>query len=226
MHLKIVVVCTALGLAGLAGATTLDIPAALVGEDEREDAAAPCLQEDAFTAGVASTAASLRVGGTAYGCNAEFAACFEFDLDAAFGPGPRPAGADVLSATLVVRKTGWADDAQGFAYTAAFAYLATGAPILVPRDDLDPDTALDVLYPPVANVDLSFDVVAALRDALDDDADRLGLLLAGVYSEAGYEDYITVGGAGSAAPPRLVVVFNEPVATTGLSWSTLKAVWR
>lgn len=190
------------------------------GEDEREDAPVPCLQEDFFLGGTVSTIVNLRTGGTAYGCNAEFATTLEFDLQWL------PPAHDVLGAALIVRKTGYADDAQGFFYLGAYAYPADGQPVPVPRAGLTPETALGIVYPPAENVDLVFDVTAAVQEAVGMERDRVGLLLAGIYSEAGYEDYITVGGTAHPNPPRLVVEFEGPVSAEPISWSAVKALHR
>lgn len=190
------------------------------GDDEREDAGGTCLQETAFTAGTVSGALHLKVGGEAAGCNSEWAVSLEFDL------GPLPQQQAIVSATLVVRKTGYSDDSQGFAYLGAFAYPATGSPVAVARADLTPETALDVLYPSAANTDLSFDVTAAVQELASHGGTRAGLLLAGVYSEVGYEDWISVGGTAYPVPPRLVVVTEGAVATERASWSGLKGRYR
>jgi len=218
---RFIMITLILGLAaGTSGAVTLTLGPTLCGESEREFAPAPCLEEPAFQAGVPTAELNLKVGGNAYGCDSEWAAGFEFDLATA------PAGQVIVSATLVVHKTGYADDAQGFPYIGAFSYTASGAPVPVPRDDLDPDTALDIMYPPVANVDLFFDVTATVQELIDDSAPLAGFLVAGIYSEAGYHNHIFVGGCANTSPPRLEIVFNAPVATEGASWSTLKALYR
>lgn len=192
----------------------------LCGHDEREDGVAGCLQETHFLAGGASPDLHLKVGGEAWGCDAEWASSLEFDL------GAIPAGAPVLEAVLVVRKTGYSDDAQGFAYLGAFAYEATGSPVAVARDDLSPGTALDIVYPPTANVDLSFDVTAAVQAWVNAGKARVGVLLAPVYPENGYDDWISIGGCGYVAPPRLVVAWEGAVAAEASTWSALKAAWR
>ena len=84
--------------------------------------------------------------------------------------------------------------------------------MLLARDDLTPETALDIAYPSAANTDLSFDVTAAVQAWVNAGAAKAGLLLAPVYSEIGYEDWISVGGCGYAAPPRLIVVHEGAVA--------------
>lgn len=213
-----------IGLVAASGGTAAAAEVALgplqCGEDEREDADAPCLHEDAFQAGTVSTAMNLHTGGTAYGCNAEWATSLEFDLSWV------PPAHRILQAVLVVRKTGYADDAQGFFYLGAFAYAAAGEEVAVPRADLTPETALGIVYPPAANVDLEFDVTSAVQEALAAERTRAGFLLAGIFSEAGYEDWITVGGITHPAPPRLVVEFEGPVAATPVTWSTVKALHR
>lgn len=205
-------------LPGLAAEYTL--APALCGHDEREDGVTGCLQEAHFRAGLASPDLHLKVGGEAWGCDSEWATALEFDL------GPLPTGAPVLGAVLVVRKTGYSDDSQGFAYLGAYAYEATGAEVLLARDDLTPDTALSIAYPPAANVDLAFDVTAAVQAWVNAGRARGGLLLAPVYPENGYEDWISVGGCGYAVPPRLVVTCEGVVGGESSTWSDLKAAWR
>lgn len=190
------------------------------GDDQRGEAGGSCVQEDDFIAGTSSAAPNLMVGGTAYGCSSEWGASFEFDLS------PIPAGLQVFSATLVVRKTGYSDDSQGFFYIGVFPYAATGAAVAMPRDDLTPDTTLDVVYPPAANVDLYFDVTPAVAQWVADGAGRAGLLVAGIYSEAGYEDWISVGGANSLFPPRLFVSHEGAVGTAATPWTVVKARYR
>lgn len=201
-----------------AGAATVTYLPVQCGDDEREDGGGVCPQETKFYAGTVSTALHLKVGGDTAGCNSEWAASFEFVLD----PLPRA----VTAATLVVRKTGYSDDAQGFAYIGAFAYPATGAVETIERAALTPDTALSIVYPPAANVDLHFDVTAAIQGLAAGGGSRAGLLLAGVYSEVGYEDWISVGGTAYAIPPRLVVEFELPIATQSLTWSSVRSLYR
>jgi hypothetical protein len=214
---KFLVLFMVLLTAGVSQSAELTLYPVLTGHDEREDGVTGCLHETAFRAGVATADLHLKVGGESAGCDAEWAASFEFDLSTA------PPTEQIYSATLVVRKTGYSDDSQGFAYLGAFQYLATGSEVLVPRDDLDPQTALDIVYPSAANGDLSFDVTPAIQAFLANQAARAGLLLAGVYSEAGYEDWISVGGQGYTLPPRLIVEYQGTVDAPTTSWSSLKA---
>lgn len=204
----------------VAGAETVTYLPLQCGDDEREDAGGTCLQETSFEAGSVSTALHLKVGGDAAGCNSEWAASFEFDLSS------RPAQSALLAATLVVRKTGYSDDAQGFAYIGAFAYGATGSLVEVLRTDLTPETALSIVYPPAANIDVSFDVTAAIQALVSAGGTRAGLLLAGVYSEVGYEDWISVGGTNYVAPPRLVVTYERSIATQPTTWSAIRSIYR
>ncbi len=199
---------------------TATIPPLQCGDDEREESAGACLQETKFTAGTVSTALHLKIGGEAAGCDSEWATSLEFSLDAV------PAQQPVISATLTVRKTGYSDDSEGFPYVGVFDYPATGEPVSVDRNALSPDTMLDVVFPSSANVDLSFDVTAAVQDLVAGGAARAGFLLAGVYSEVGYEDWISVGGTAYAIPPRLVIVYEGTVAAQSGSWSTIKAAYR
>lgn len=208
---------TALLIVGVAWAAELSLQPLLGGHDEREDGAAGCLQETAFSVGAPSSELNLKVGGEAAGCDSEWAAYFEFDLSGV------PPTEELYNATLVVHKTGYSDDSQGFAYIGAFHYLATGAGVLVPRDDLNPQTALDIVYPSAVNGDLSFDVTSIIQDWIAAGTDRAGLLLAGVYSEAGYEDWISVGGPGSSGSPSLEIQYQGTVDTESTSWSAIKA---
>lgn len=190
------------------------------GDDEREEAGGTCLQETDFLAGTTSTSLHLRIGGEARGCDSEWATSLEFDL------GSLRAGLQIFRATLVVRKTGYSDDSEGFAYLGAFPYAATGSAVPVPRLALTPETALDIVYPSAANVDLFFDVTPAVQEWVAEGETRAGLLLAGVYSEVGYEDWISIAGAGSAYPPRLVVVHEGSIAASTTTWSNVKSVFR
>lgn len=215
------ILAAALWLAApVAGAAELTLAPTLCGHDEREEGAGSCLSETAFKAGVTSAVQHLKAGGEAAGCNSEWAACFEFDL------GPVPAGSPVERATLIVRKTGYSDDAQGFAYLGAYAYTPTGGEVALERDGLTPDTALDVVYPPAANVDLALDVTAAVSERIGAGVAKVGLLLAPVYSEIGYEDWISIGGCAYTLPPRLVVAFQGAVTTETTGWAGLKARFR
>ncbi len=190
----------------------------LCGHDEREEGAGACPQEADFKAGVSGADLHLKIGGEAWGCDSEWATSLEFDL------GGLPMGAEVYIATLVVRKTGYSDDSEGFTYLGAYAYDPTGSEVLL--DDLTPETALDIAYPSAANTDLSFDVTAAVQAWLNAGTAKAGLLLAPVYSEIGYEDWISVGGCGYALPPRLVIVHEGAVVDESMSWSDLKANYR
>lgn len=207
-------------MATIAAAGELTLPPALCGHDERVDGGGACASESSFTAGVASPDLHLKVGGEAWGCNAEWASSFEFDLAAL------PDGSEVHAATLVVRKTGYSDDSQGFAYLGAYAYEPSGAAVSIERDDLTPDTALAIVYPTAANTDLVFDVTAAVQAWARVGAERAGLLVAPVYSEVGYEDWISIGGCGYAVAPRLVILHEGAVRDTPTSWSFLKATYR
>jgi len=189
------------------------------GDDERVDASGACPREARFDAGTVSGELHLKIGGDTAGCDSEWATSVEFDLSAA------PSRA-VSAATLLIRKTGYSDDSQGFAAIGAFAYPATGSVVTVERDDLTPDTALSIVYPSAANVDLAFEVTAAIQDLLLEGRTRAGLLLAGVYSEVGYEDWISVGSKSYVIPPRLVVTFELPIGIESSSWSASKRLYR
>lgn len=205
---------------GTSVALTVNLAPTRCGESERVFGTPPCPQDPAFLAGTVCSEMSLKVGGNAYGCDSEWGTSLEFDLT------PVPEGQVINSATLVVRKTGYADDAQGFAYLGAFRYPATGAEVAVPRDDLTPETAEDILYPPAANTDLYFDVTSAVQEMISDEGKLVGFILAGVYSEAGYHDYIFVGGTTNSNPPCLEVEYHAPVAAQQASWSRVKALFR
>lgn len=207
-------------LATAAGAAELTLAPLLCGHDEREEGAGACPQESAFKAGVATSDLHLMIGGQAWGCDSEWAASLEFDL------GSVPAGAQVYSASLVVRKTGYSDDSEGFTYLGAYSYDPTGGEVPIERDALTPDTALDITYPPAANTDLTFDVTAAVQAWVAAGAAKAGLLLAPVYPEIGYETWVSVGGCGYALPPRLVIVHEGAVAAAATTWSHLKATYR
>lgn len=207
-------------ITGTSVALTVNLAPTRCGESERVFGTPPCPQDPAFLAGTVSSETSLKVGGNAYGCDSEWGTSLEFDLT------PVPEGQVINSATLVVHKTGYADDAQGFAYLGAFRYPATGAEVAVPREDLTPETAEDILYPPAANTDLSFDVTSAVQEMISDETKMAGFLLAGIYSEVGYHDYIFIGGATSSNPPRLEIEYHAPVAAQAASWSKVKALYR
>lgn len=207
-------------LATFASADTMQCTLFQAGDDERENSGGACAQEQDFVAGTTSTAMHLKVGGNSFGCDSEWATSAEFDLSEV------PSGRPIYRATLIVHKTGYSDDAAGFAYIGAYPYAATGSAVAVPRAGLTPESALDALYPPASNVDLSFDVTAAVREWVADGEVRAGLLVAGVYSEAGYEDWISIGGAGYSMPPRLVVEYEGTVASETSSWSTVKGSYR
>lgn len=204
----------------VATAAELSLPPTLCGHDEREEGAGACPHETAFKAGIASPDLHLKIGGQAWGCDAEWATSLEFDL------GALPSGTQVYSAMLVVRKTGYSDDSEGFTYLGAYAYQPTGSEVVVERAAVTPDTALDIVYPSAANTDLSFDVTAAVQAWVLAGVAKGGFLLAPVYPEIGYEDWISVGGCGYVLPPRLVVVHEGAVAGEATSWSQLKATYR
>ena len=106
-------------------------------------------------------------------------------------------------------------------FTAVLTVRKTGY-----SGELTPDTVLDEVFPSPANVDLSFEVAAAVQGLVDAGAEQAGSLLAGVCSEVGYEDRISVGGTAYAVPPRLVVVYEGTVPTSAGSWSSVKAAYR
>ncbi|MBC8426593.1 hypothetical protein H8E07_20955 [bacterium] len=208
----------ALSPAPPAGATE-DFPAPLLqaGEDERIEGTGACPVEPDFLAGSVSTAYSLHVGGNAWGCDSEWGASAEFDLTA-FVPGQT-----ILAAEFVVRKTG---HEEGLPYVAAFGYEATGAEVPLPRADLDMYSALDIVAPGQANVDLHFTVTGFVQDLIDDGAARAGLFLCGVYSEVGRMDRIYVGGTPHAFPPRLIITTEGPVGGETATWSGIKTIYR
>lgn len=205
-------------IAGTAAAVEVTLAPTLCGHDEREEGAGACPQETVFKAGVPGAELHLKIGGEAWGCDSEWATSLEFDL------GGLPMGAEVYIATLVVRKTGYSDDSEGFTYLGAYAYDATGSEVLLARDDLTPETALDIAYPSAANTNLRSTSRQPCRPGSTPARPRQ-LLLAPV-SEIGYEDWISVGGCGYALPPRLVIVHEGAVADESTSWSDLKANYR
>ncbi|MBU1074384.1 hypothetical protein KKG45_14175, partial [bacterium] len=147
----------------------------------------------------------------------EWGVSAEFDLSA-FNPGQT-----ILAAEFVARKTG---HEEGLPYVAAFAYQATGDEVPLPRADLDMYTALDIVAPTQANVDLFFSVTGHVQDAIDDGAARVGVFLCGVYSEVGRMDRIYVGGSPHVYPPRLVITTDGPVAGESSTWSGIKTIYR
>lgn len=207
-------------LSGIAFATEITVQPTVCGSDEREEGAGSCLVETGFKAGVPAADLHLKIGGDAAGCNSEWAAFFEFDL------GSLPPGAQIYQAILIVRKTGYSDNAQGFAYLGAFGYEPSADELIIERADLTPATALDVIYPSAENTDLAFAVTAAVQEWNTEGIAKAGLLLAPVYSEIGYEDWISVGGCGYALAPRLVVAHEGAVRDEPSSWSRLKANYR
>jgi hypothetical protein len=209
------------GLVPGAMAVTLSLTATLAGHDERVDAPDPCLQEGFFLAGTASAEANLRVGGNSYGCDSEWAAGLQFDLS------DFSTGQQIQSAQLMVRKTGYADDAAGFAIVGTYSYPASGGSVSVLRSGLTPETALDIVSPPAANVDMEFTVTSAVQDLIDDGIFDAGFLLCGVYSEVGYLNYITIGNTTGSNPPLLVIEFEEgtvPASSDG--WGSVKSLFR
>jgi hypothetical protein len=213
------VLALALGWSNATLAQTVTYLPVQCGHDEREEGGGGCPNESSFIAGIPSGELHLKVGGETAGCNSEWAGSIEFDLTNV------PSRA-VTSATLIVRKTGYSDDSQGFAYIGCYAYDATGAAVVVEREDLDLDAALSILYPPAANVDLAFDVTSAIQALVEDGGTLAGLLLAGVYSEIGYETWISIGGKSYPFPPRLVVEFERTIGVTALPWSGCKQLYR
>ena len=206
-----------LSAAAPAGATEeFTAPLLQAGEDERVEGVGACPVEPDFAAGTVSTAYSLHVGGNAWGCDSEWGASAEFDLTA-FNPGQT-----ILAAELVVRKTG---HEEGLPYVAAFGYAATGGEVPLPRADLDMYSALDIVAPGQANVDLHFTVTGHVQDLIVDGAARAGLFVCGVYSEVGRMDRIYVGGAPHAYPPRLVITTEGPVGGETSTWGGIKAIF-
>ena len=201
----------------------LDITADLLGtgHEEREDAGGLCPSEPAFIAGVHDAVAQLQAGGDSAGCDSEWAAFAEFDF---FAVG---SGGLVEAAILHLRYTGYGDDAMGLPYIGVFGYAYAGGPVVLPRDDLDPQSALAVFAPTgVTNVDIAIDVTDHVADLVEQEVFRTGFLVCGAYSEVGYNDLVYFGGAGHAHPPRLVVTVTNPVPARPLGWSALKSAYR
>ena len=192
-------------------------PLLQVGEDERVEGTDPCPQEADFVAGTISSVYSLKVGGNAYGCDSEWGVSAEFDLSA-LNPGQT-----IFAAEFIVRKTG---HEEGLPYVAAYAYEATGGEVLLPRVDLDMYTALDIVAPTQANVDLYFTMTEHVQELVDDGASRVGVFLCGVHSEVGRMDRIYVGGSLHDYPPRLVITTDNTVAGESSTWSGVKSIYR
>ncbi|MCP4571722.1 MAG: hypothetical protein GY838_05165 [bacterium] len=200
-----------------------DYPAQLLGtgHEEREDAGGTCLSETAFVAGVHDAVTQLQVGGDSAGCDAEWGACAEFDF-AAIGTGN-----PILGATLHLRYTGYGDDAAGLPYVGLFAYAYTALPVVLPRADLNDQTALAIFAPTgTTNVDFSFDVTDHVIDLVAENIFQASFFVCGVFSEVGYNDLVYFGGASHANPPRLVVTTLQPVPVESRSWGRVKALYR
>lgn len=223
MKIRIGFLVAALALSGIgtAGAVTITLTATAGDHDERGDGGGLCPLEDAFLLGGSASAASLQVGGNAWGCDSEWAASFRFDLNGI------DTGAEIEQALLVVRKTGYADDSSGFPYIGAYAFTPGATPVEILRADLTPTTAQDVLLPGAPNVDLEFDVTGAVQDFVDDASPEAGLLLCGIYNEAGYHDFIYVGNIGHTYPPRLIIEYTEgTVPSRRFSFDAIKSLYR
>ena len=194
-------------------AAQVDVTADLLGtgHEEREDAGGLCPSEQAFTAGVYDAVVQLQAGGDSAGCDSEWAAFAEFDFSAV------GAGGLVEAATLHLRYTGYGDDAMGLPYIGVFGYAWAGGPVVLPRDDLDPQSALAVFAPTsVTNVDIAVDVTGYVADLVEQEVFRTGFLVCGAYSEVGYNDLVYFGGAGYGNPPRLVITMTSPVPGSSL----------
>lgn len=218
---RILILAVALAVAGSAAASNLTLTAVAGDHDERVDGVDPCPRETSFLLGGASSETILQVGGNAWGCDSEWAASFRFDLDLL------ATGSQIDEALLIVRQTGYADDSSGFPYLGAFTFTPGDAPVEVPRADLTPETALDVLMPSSVNGDLQFDVTGVIQTLVDDAQPAAGLLLCGIYDESGYHDFIYVANTGSAYPPRLHIIYTEgAVPIDELSFDAVKSLYR
>jgi hypothetical protein len=191
------------------------------GHDERVDGGTGCPNEADFIAGVYDSVTQLQAGGDGYGCDSEWGCFAEFDFTAVEESGI------IISATLIWRYTGYGDDAQGLPYLAVFGYEYADEPVILPRADLNDQTALSIFQPTSnTNVDIAINVTDFIIDLVDQEIFRTGFFLCGVFSEAGYNDLTYFGGSGHAFPPRLVISTTGPVQTEAQSWGAVKAVFR
>ena len=225
MTKRLMITSTVLFLLAWAGAASAqtDYTANLLGtgHDEREDAPSPCLSDPDFTAGVYDTATQLQVGGDRGGCDSEWGACAEFDFaDIGLDNG-------VLAARLILRYTGYGDYASGLPYVGVYAYDYTGSAVILPRADLDDQTALAIFAPTsVTNVDIEINVTGYIADLAEDEIFQAGFFVCGVFSEVGYDDMVYFGGADHTYPPRLVIETVNPVSTEVVSWGEVKTLFR
>ena len=191
------------------------------GHDEREDAPSPCLNDLDFTAGVYDAATQLQVGGDRGGCDSEWGTCAEFDFaDIGLDNG-------VLAARLILRYTGYGDYASGLPYVGVYGYDYTGSAVILPRADLDDQTALAIFAPTsVTNVDIEVNVTDYIADLVDNEIFQAGFFVCGIFSEVGYDDMVYFGGADHTSPPRLVIETVNPVAAEAVSWGEVKTLFR
>lgn len=191
------------------------------GHDEREDAPTPCLSDPDFTAGQYDAVTQLQVGGDRGGCDSEWGACAEFDFaDIGLDNG-------VLAARLVLRYTGYGDYASGLPYVGVYGYGYTGSPVILPRDDLDDQTALAIFAPTsVTNVDIEVNVTGYIAELVADEIFQAGFFVCGVFSEVGYDDMVYFGGADHIHPPRLLIETVNPVSAEAVSWGDVKTLFR
>lgn len=208
-------------LTGSVWAQTYSAPLLGTGEYERIDGTGNCANDPNFIAGVYDTVNQLQAGGNAWGCDSEWGSFAEFDFSDVGTDNP------ILSATLVLRYTGYGDDAAGLPYLAVYGYTYAGSAVTLPRADLNDQTALDIFAPTsTTNVDISIDVTGHVQDLIESDSFQAGFFVCGVYSEIGYSDLVYFGGAGHTYPPRLLIQTSNPVSDQASSWGQVKALYR
>jgi hypothetical protein len=200
-----------------------DFTASLLGtgHDEREDGGEGCLNESDFIAGVYDTVTQLQAGGNGAGCDSEWGAFAEFDFT------DIGTNSVILSVTLVLRYTGYGDDAMGLPYIGVYGYEYAGGPVFLPRTELDDHTALAIFAPTsTTNVDITIDVTDFIADLVLEDTFQTGFFVCGVFSEVGYNDLVYFGGSDHAHPPRLVITTANPVRNDRYGWGALKSLYR
>ena len=219
-----VIICAAMVLAMSAPALAqFDFYAPLLGtgHDERVDGGTGCANETDFIAGVHDSVIQLQAGGNGYGCDSEWGCFAEFEFAAVEQSNL------IYSATLILRYTGYGDDAMGLPYLAVYGYEYAGGPVSLPRAQLNDQTALSIFQPTSnTNVDININVTDFIIDLVDQEIFQTGFFVCGVFSEVGYNDLVYFGGSGHAYPPRLVISTTGPVQAEAQSWGAVKAVFR
>lgn len=200
-----------------------DFPAPLLGTGhyERVDDGGECANDPNFVAGVYDAVTQLQVAGNSAGCDSEWGAFAEFDY-ADIG-----SGNVVLSATLVLRYTGYGDDTTGLPYVGVYGYEYAGGPVVLPRDQLTDQTALAIFAPTgTTNVDFELDVTDYVVDLVEEEIFQTGFFVCGVFSEVGYDTLVYFGGSSHAHAPRLIITTEDPVQNQRCSWGKVKALYR